>query len=105
MWQQVLVIVLGLWLVASPDVMGYEGPERINNHVTGSLIVFAALLTVSSSSVLRWANVLLGSWLVVAPTLLGYEPLHIGVRSSLIGAAVILLSLIDDGGRLTARRT
>ncbi|MEP6889724.1 MAG: hypothetical protein ABI955_03390 [Nitrospirota bacterium] len=40
-------------------------------------------------------NVVLGAWLLVVPIALGYAPLHhIGVRSSLLGATILALSLI-----------
>ena len=36
--------------------------------------------------------IVLGCWLVLAPVVLQYEPLHIGVRSSLLGILVAGLS-------------
>jgi hypothetical protein len=95
-----LVILLGLWVTASPDVMGYEGPERLNNHITGPLVVSAAVIAIAETTrSLRWINVGLGSWLILAPVVLHYGPLHIGVRSSLIGMAVAGLSFIGGTRR------
>jgi hypothetical protein len=93
MWYQSAVILLGLWLMASPDVMGYEGPERLNIHIVGPLVVSAGIIAlVETTRAVRWVNVVLGSWLVLAPVLLHYEPLHIGVRSALLGIAIAGLS-------------
>jgi hypothetical protein len=93
MWYQSAVILLGLWLMASPDVMGYEGPERLNNYIVGPLVVSAGIMALAETTrAVRWVNVVLGCWLVLAPVLLHYEPLHIGVRSALLGIAITGLS-------------
>ena len=34
------------------------------------------------------------SWLIVSPIVLDYEPLHVCVRSGLLGAAILALSFI-----------
>jgi hypothetical protein len=93
MWIHLIVAALGLWVMASPDVMGYEGPERLNNHIVGPLIVSAAVIALAETTrVLRWVNVVLGCWLVLAPVILHYQPLHIGVRSGLLGFVIAGLS-------------
>ena len=95
-WNHLLVGILGLWLMISPEVMGYEGPERLINPLTGALIVSMALIAVAETTrMFRWVNVALGTWLMLAPTMFHYAPLHIGVRSSVIGLAIIGLSMID----------
>jgi hypothetical protein len=93
MWYQLAVTVLGLWIMASPDVMGYEGPERLNNHIVGPLVVSMAIIALAETTRgVRWVNVVLGCWLVAAPVLLQYEPLSIGVRSAVLGIAIAGLS-------------
>ncbi len=95
-WNHLLVMVLGLWLMISPAVMGYEGPERLINLFTGALVASMALIaSIETTRMFRWFNVILGTWLMLAPPMLHYHPFHIGVRSSLIGLAIIGLSLID----------
>jgi hypothetical protein len=102
MWNQSAVILLGLWIMASSDVMGYEGPERLNNHVIGPLVVSAAIIALAETTrAVRWVNVVLGCWLVLAPVLLHYEPLHIGVRSGVLGIAIAGLSWFPGGRRST----
>jgi uncharacterized membrane protein len=94
-WNHGLVALLGLWLMAAPDVMQYEGPERMNDHIVGPLLFSAAIIAVAETTrSVRWINVALGGWLMLAPIVLGYEPLHIGVRSSLIGIAILALSFL-----------
>jgi hypothetical protein len=94
MWHHLAVILCGLWVMASPDVMQYEGPERLNNHIVGPLVISAAVIAMAEATrAARWMNVVLGAWLVLAPVVLGYAPLHIGIRSWLIGAVILGLSL------------
>ena len=35
MWNHLLIMALGVWLMAAPDVMGYEGPERVVDQIAG----------------------------------------------------------------------
>ena len=92
MWNQVVIILIGLWIMASPDMMGYSGPEQTNHHIVGPLIVSFGLIALSETTrSARWANVALGLWLIVAPFILGYDPL----KSSLLGTAIFGLSLIE----------
>lgn len=92
-WNHLLVIALGVWLMAAPDVMGYEGPERTVDHIVGPLVVSMAIIAMAEvTRSARWVNVALGLWLMLAPVLLRYEPLHIGARSALVGGAILLLS-------------
>ena len=102
MWYQLAVILLGLWLMASPDVMGYEGPERLNNHIVGPLVVSMGIIALAETTrAARWVNVILGCWLVLAPVLLLYEPLHVGVRSAVLGMAIAGLSWLPAERRLS----
>lgn len=94
-WNHLLVTALGVWLMAAPDVMRYEGPERVVDHIAGPLVVSMAIIAMAEvTGSARWVNVALGLWLMLAPVLMAYEPLHIGARSALIGGAILLLSLV-----------
>lgn len=97
-WNHLLIVFLGAWLMAAPDVMEYEGPERIVDHLVGPLVVSAAIIAMAEATrAVRWINVMLGIWLMLAPVLTGYEPLHIGARSALIGATIFILSIFFGG--------
>jgi general stress protein CsbA len=93
MWQQIVSLLLGLWLMAAPAVFGYGDPVRTNNHIVGPLV--AAVATIAISEVtrpVRWVNVALGIWLLMAPWALGYGSTSAWVQSLVIGAALALLS-------------
>jgi len=97
MWGRLLIAGLGVWLVASPYVMGYEGPEWLNNQLTGTLVVILALGSLTKGNGrLRAGTLPLGIWLMLAPVLLGYHPQHIGVRSGVIGLAIATLALLGE---------
>lgn len=101
MWAQGITIVLGIWLVASPDFMGYGGPARVNNQIIG--IWMAALSMVAISECLRavrWANFVLGVWLILAPFVLDYLD-GVASGSLVMGLAVMFLALIR--GRISER--
>lgn len=96
MWNQVVIILIGLWVMASPDVMDYSGLERTNHHIVAPLIVSFGMIALSESTrSTRWVNVALGLWLIVAPFVLSYDPL----KSSIVGAAIFSLSLIEGSRR------
>lgn len=85
--------ILGVWLMAAPDALGYGDPARTNDHIIGPLIVsFAMIATSEVTHSARWVNVLLGLWLAVAP-LLGY-PFRIAMHSVVIGLVVAACSLV-----------
>jgi len=76
MWNQFIVMLLGLWLMAAPDILHYEGPERMNHHIVGPLVVSAAVIAIAETTrAVRWVNVALGFWLMMAPLILSFAPL------------------------------
>jgi hypothetical protein len=96
MWNHIVIGLIGLWLIAAPSVMGYEGPEVFQDRLVGALVACLALLSsIATLRRLRWATIGLGLWLMLAPVVLQYHPNQIGVRSSLIGMAIAILSLIE----------
>ncbi|MGI9452261.1 MAG: SPW repeat protein [Geminicoccaceae bacterium] len=43
-WEELLELVCGLWVVASPIVFGYGGALRLSHFVLGAAVVVLALL-------------------------------------------------------------
>ena len=74
MWAQGMVVLLGIWLLASPDIMGYGGYARVNNQVVGVWMAAFGMIAISEClRAVRWANVALGVWLILAPFVLDYS--------------------------------
>lgn len=96
---QAIACCIGLWLMASPQVLGYGGAAKTNDFVVGPIaasVACVALWQVTRS--VRWANLPLGAWLVLSPLILGHTPLC-AVNSIFSGLALGGLSFVR--GRLT----
>lgn len=72
MWAQLAAFAVGVWLTASPGVLGSGGLAAANAHVTGPLAaMFALVAAFEITRPVRWLNLPLGGWLVVAPWVFG----------------------------------
>jgi hypothetical protein len=74
-WQDAVNVVLGLWLIVSPWVLGYamETTPAWNAYVLGVIIAVAAIAAlVAFHAWEEWVSVVLGVWLVVSPWILGF---------------------------------
>lgn len=77
-WASGANIVLGLWLIIAPFLLGYTGIAAAmwNEIIVGVIVVVLAWLRVSNPgrmTWLSWSNVVLGLWLIAAPFVLGYS--------------------------------
>jgi SPW repeat len=97
-WQDGANLVLGLWLFASPWLLGavlthaeaerYMGsPAAWNAYVLGAgLVAFAALATYMPKAWQEAVNTLLGVWLVLSPFVLAFEGMpRMALHTVLIG--------------------
>ena len=90
-WQDVASLVLGVWLVLSPFVLGFAGAATWITIVLGLFVVlFAVEGFVIPSYLEEWGEILLGLALVVAPWTVGYESVSATVSSMVSGILVIL---------------
>lgn len=93
-WARYLSATCGLWLMASPDVLGYGDPARMNDRIVGPIIVALSVIAISGvTRTLRLAVIPLGIWLLIAPIVLGYDTTPL-VNSIVTGLVVIPLSLV-----------
>lgn len=100
MWAQIINALLGIWLMASPAVLGFENIAADNDHIVGPVIAsFAVISWWESTRVVRLYNIPLGAWLLLAPWVLGYDSTTSILNDMLIGALVIGLSFIK--GKVT----
>ncbi|GGM95528.1 hypothetical protein GCM10007092_06270 [Thermus composti] len=75
-WQDWANLVLGVWLILSPWLLGYSGtPAALWNAVLIGIVVgFMALLHLRGGPMWEeWLNVLLGVWLILSPWILGFS--------------------------------
>ncbi|WP_276499242.1 SPW repeat protein [Pontibacter litorisediminis] len=97
MWAQVINAILGIWLMASAAILGYNDIKIItdNEHIVGPVIAsFAIVSWWEATRVVRLYNVPLGLWLLLAPWVLGYDNTTATVNSMVVGALVTGLSFI-----------
>lgn len=91
-WQDGLNLLLGLWLIIAPWVLGFAD-TRI--AVGNSVIMGVAVLIISFSALVtpdiweEWINLLLGFLLVISPVTTGYTDQTTAVVNSLVVGLVI----------------
>ena len=100
MWAQIINALLGIWLMASPAILGFEGIAADNSHIVGPVIAsFAVISWWESTRVVRLYNIPPAAWLLLAPWVLGYESTSAIVNDMLIGAVVLGLCFVK--GKIT----
>jgi hypothetical protein len=83
MWARVISAILGIWLMAAPAVLGYDGLAATSHRIVGPIAASLAVIAIwEVTRPLRWGNLLLGLWLIVSPLVLGG------------GSSVVISSLI-----------
>lgn len=93
-WNIAICTVLGLWLMASPALLGSSGWVANNAHLTGALITTFAVIGFSEAGRgTRLVNLPIGAWLLVAPFVLAGGNSLATWNSIAIGIATMVLSL------------
>ena len=90
---QMIVVLLGVWLMAAPAVLGHVGTTAgSSDRVVGPAI--AAIAFVAASEItrpIRWVNLLGALWLIVGPWLLDF-PTAAAINDLIVGVAVAALA-------------
>ena len=95
MWAQLINAALGIWLMAAPDIFGFNKTIADNDHIVGPIIAtFAITAIFENTRPLRRFNWLPGAWLLLAPWVLGYDSTAATINDMLTGALVIAFSCI-----------
>jgi hypothetical protein len=96
-WAGWINLILGIWLIISPWVVGYSahGTALGNNVVLGILVLIAGIVATSTPSLSpSWWNVVFGIWLIISPFILGYTGLEGAmVNDIVLGVVVGVLAL------------
>src|SRR5690606_34960359 len=95
MWARVLTIILGVWLMVAPDLLGYGILASHNGHIVGPLLIaFSTISLWEATDMVRKWNYPLGLWLLLSPWVLGYG-LGIALASDMFtGGMVLVLSKV-----------
>lgn len=99
--------ILGLWLIASPWVVGYAPLSLWNSVVIGALVFVLAVVRIASqsrASVPSWINTGLGLWLVASAFV--FSHLEPGQRWNFLGLGIVvtLLALTSVASGVTRTR-
>lgn len=63
--------LIGVWLMASPDVLGYEDPAAASHHIIGPLVVSLAVMAMwEVMDSVRLGNLLFGALLLIEPAII-----------------------------------
>jgi hypothetical protein len=96
-WQDAVTALLGIWLIVSPWVLGFQGVVV----ATVTAVALGALLIANSFGAMQvsqaweeWLDVILGVALMLSPLLLGFDAVRPALQNALItGGAVTLLAI------------
>lgn len=106
MWAQLVSVALGLWLMASPAVLGYGDPARAADQIVGPIAAsFAAIAISEVTRAVRRVNYLTGAWLLLAPWVLGYglDGAGLGATVNSLTVGLLLVGLATVHGTVTQR--
>jgi general stress protein CsbA len=102
-WPRWINIVLGIWLVMAPPLLGYlDANAWTNDRLLGVLVALTAGVALYFPRV-RFLNASLGVWLIIAPFVLGYIGSRAITNDIVVGIAVAVISFIPS--RALPRRT
>ena len=92
--QDIASLLLGVWLVVSPFVLGFAGAATWVAIVLGLFVILLAVEGFVIPSYLEeWGELLIGLALLVVPWAVGYEPESATVSSMVSGTLVILFAI------------
>lgn len=87
-------VAIGLWVMASPGILGLGGGERTAAHILGPIIVALSVIALSGvTRSVRWAIIVLGLALAILPWVLDFDA-AVALMNSACGVAVSLLAFV-----------
>ncbi|GAB3536156.1 hypothetical protein GCM10027443_26040 [Pontibacter brevis] len=93
-WNQFIIMLIGMWIMAAPGVLGYSGQIANSSYLTGAIIVAFAVIAMSEvGRPLRYLQILFGLWLIAAPWVLGTDNDTAMWNSVICGIVLIPLTL------------
>jgi hypothetical protein len=97
-WEDWVVIALGVWLVASPWVVGFVDSSNsalANASTIGAILVLLELAeTEEHESAKDWIDLVAGLWLIVSPTVLRFASVTpAAVNAITVGLLTVLVAV------------
>ena len=97
-WQEGVTILLGVWILISPMVLGFAPSQRDvtwNSWVIGVVLLIVAAGRAAAQVPKVWqeaANLVLGTWLILSPWILAFAA-HAPARNSTLVAGIVVAGL------------
>lgn len=86
-------ILIGIWLMGAPAVLGYGDPAAAIDRIAGPTVAAISIVSIAGATrPVRWLNLPIGLWLVAAPLIFGYDPVPF-LNSTACGVFIAVLSL------------
>lgn len=112
MWIRVVNLAIGIWLMASPAVLGYGGAVADFHRIVGPTAAASAVIAMAQATrSVRWVNLLLGmilvggAWLLDAGTAARVVGIACGVTMAVFAIpAGQLKHELGGGWRVLVRR-
>ena len=101
-WPHFANMILGFWLITNTFALGYRSvPLQVSDIVSGVLVIFLAILSVSATGAIKfwspWLNSLVGVWLFFAPLVFWAPTSAVYSNDTLIGALVVVFAILAPG--------
>jgi SPW repeat-containing protein len=102
------LLLLAIWLVVSPWMVGYtRHSHAVNDTIVGILVAAAVILSVLTGAVRPvplWSALLLGIWTIVTPMMFGQAGESFSANNDLIvGLLIVLTAAIALSSRARMR--
>lgn len=112
-------VIVALWLVVSPYVLGYSVRETVNEITCGVMLFLLEAMRVETTdctggvrrddyvemdTAASWLSGLIGVWLMVSPFVLDYADLRVGIWNVVVVGAVTLALAVCTAVTGTSRR-
>ncbi|MFY0524212.1 SPW repeat protein [Archangium gephyra] len=88
-------LLLSVWLIIAPLILGFDSPQARANTITVGLCLFLFVLVADSIPAFRFVDTALGLWLLASPFVLGYSDDIVPTAHNIaVGLVVAVLSLM-----------
>jgi len=96
-WQDIINLLIGIWLFVSPWVMGYAAEHQAaawNAYVIGlAIVVFSGLAVYMHKAWEEGLNMAFGVWMIISPWVLGFSlPRDVTANAVIVGVLVTALA-------------
>ena len=89
-------LILGLFLLLSPWIVGYSGSPVQNALISGVVIAGLSIAALAAFAQWEeWVNLLLGLWVLVSPWVLGFQGTTAATVHIVVGILVAALAAIE----------